>query len=210
MAAVPLICLLAAEQAQFMKREQQSAVPEMLPRTMDRQFSPRVGARLVEVQEEQTVSFNPCGLWVHYPPQVSVVQAGNLLASLLSQWQVQCPPRWSVAHMLGVEWGVSPDNFRATRRLDVALCLMIAIQWFLIGSFPLSRSRRWWAEPGAFITASTAVAACIAIIPVVDGLARLPALVAGLAWLWWLGLLIWIPVRLACQSTLGGLRRLSN
>jgi len=211
--AVPLIYLLAVRDAQFLKeREQQSAVPEMLPRNMNREFSPLVGVRIVQVQEEQTVTFNPCGLWAHYPPQVSVVQLGNLPAFVLSQWREACPPRWSVAGMLGVRvagWS-TPDNFKAMRKVDAALCLMIAIQWFLIGSFPLSRPRRWWAEPGAFITASTGVAACIAIIPVVDDLARLPALVAFGGWLWWFGLLLWKPVHLAWQSTLGGLRRLNN
>jgi len=54
------------------------------------------------------------------------------------------------------------------------------------------------------------VAACIAIIPVLDGLARLPAVIASFAWLWWFGLLLWIPIHRAWQSTVGGLRRLSN
>jgi hypothetical protein len=212
-AAVPLICLLAARDARFLKeREQQSAAPEMRPRTVDRQFNPRSGARLVQVQEEQTVSFDPCTLWGHYPPQVSEVQLGNLPAFVLSQWQVDCPPRWSVASMLGVSaaaW-TSPDNFKAKRRVDVALCQMIALQWFLIGSFPFIRSVRWWGEPGAFITANNFIAACIAIIPAGDGLARLLALIAFVGWVWWFGLLIWKPVHGAWQSTLGGLRRLSN
>jgi hypothetical protein len=49
-------------------------------------------------------------------------------------------------------------------------------------------------EPGAFVTANNFIAACIAIIPFVDGLARLPALIAFVGWLWWFGLLAWIPV----------------
>jgi hypothetical protein len=212
-AAVPLICLLAAEDAQFMKeREQQSSVPAMRPRIVVRQFSPRVGARLVRVQEEQTVLFDPCSFLPHDPPQVSVLQAGNLPAAAISQWRVECPPRWSIASLLGVRdtWQISPDNFKSMRRVDVAICLMIALQWFLIGGFPLIRSERWWGEPGAFITANNFVGACIAIIPVIDGLARLPALIAWVGWLWWFGLLLWIPAHRAWQSTLGGLRRLSN
>jgi hypothetical protein len=105
---------------------------------------------------------------------------------------------------------ITPVNLKAMRRVDIALCLMIAIQWFLIGGFPLRQPGRWWDEPGAFITANNFVAACIAIIPVIDGLARFPALIALVGWLWWFGLLVWIPARWAWQSTVAGLRRLSN
>jgi hypothetical protein len=211
-AAVPLICLLAAEDAQFLlEREQGSAVSEMLPR-MSRQFSPRDGESLVRVQEEQIVFFNPCGLRGNTSPQVSAVQLGNLPALVLSQWRVKCPPRWSVAHMLGVSAAglILPANFKAMRRADIVLCLMIAVQWFLIGSFPPTPSNRWWGEPGAFISTCNVVAACIAMIPLFDGLARLPALIAWGGWLWWFGLLIWIPARKAWGSTLGGLQRLTH
>jgi hypothetical protein len=105
---------------------------------------------------------------------------------------------------------MSLDNYRVKRRVDNALAIVIALQWFLIGGFPLVQSNRWWGEPGAFITATNFIAACIAIIPVVDGLARLPVLIAGVGWLWWFGLLLWIPLHKAWQSTVGGLRRLSN
>jgi len=213
LAAVPLICLLTAEQAQFMKeRGQQSGVPAVRAQIIDRQLSPTKGKlRIVRVQEEQTVTFSPCGLWPHYPPQVSVVQLGNLPAYVLSQWNVVCPPKWSIAGRLGIgENGVFSNNVELKYRLDVAFCLLIAVQWFLIGSFPLIWPKRWWGEPGAFITATNFVAACIAIIPVLDGLARLPAVIASFAWLWWFGLLLWIPIHRAWQSTVGGLRRLSN
>jgi tellurite resistance protein TehA-like permease len=86
---------------------------------------------------------------------------------------------------------------------------MIALQWFLVGGFPLRQSNRWWDEPGAFITANNFIAACIAIIPVIDGLARLPGLMAFVGWVWWLGLILWKIGFLAWQSTLDGQRRLS-
>lgn len=213
LAAVPLICLLTAKQAQFMKEQvQQSEIPAVRTQIIDRQLSPSKGKlRIVRVQEEQTVTFSPCGLWPHYPPQVSVVQLGNLPAYVLSQWNVVCPPRWSIAAMLGIGAnGVFSNNVEVRFRLDVALCFMIAVQWFLIGGFPLVQSNRWWGEPGASITATNFVAACIAIIPAVDGLARLPALISFIGWVWWFGLLLWIPVHRAWQSTVGGLRRLSN
>ena len=211
-AAVPLICLLAAEDARYVKEwEQHSAIEETPWVDSSGEFS-AAPTKIVQAQDEQTVSFSPCSLWGYIPPQVSAVQLGNLPAFVLSQWREACPPRWSVAGMLGLQVAglSSPDNVKAMHRVDVALCLMIAIQWFLIGGFPLRQSNRWSAEPGAFITANNFIAACIAIIPAVDGLAKLPALIAFGGWLWWFGLLVWIPVRKACQSTLGGLRRLSN
>jgi hypothetical protein len=48
------------------------------------------------------------------------------------------------------------------------------------------------------------------MIPAIDGMARLTALIAFFGWMGWFGLLVWIPVHFAWQSTLGGLRRLSN
>ena len=77
------------------------------------------------------------------------------------------------------------------RKIDAGLCLFIAIQWFFMGGFPLVQTRKWWADPGSFITACAVLAGAIALIPVVDDIARLPALLAMLAWLWWFGLLVW-------------------
>jgi hypothetical protein len=211
LAAVPLICLLAARDAQYMKeREQRSANEEGLRIDSSGEIS-AAPTNFVQVQEERTVTFSPCGLWPHYPPQVSAVQLGNIPAFVLSQWNVVCPPRWSEAAMLGIRAnGVFSNNLEARNRLDVSLCILIAIQWFLIGSFPLIQSNRWWGEPGAFITTANFVAACIAIIPVVDSLAKLPALIAFVGWVWWFGLLVWLPVHKTWQSTLGGLRRLTD
>jgi hypothetical protein len=211
LAAVPLICLLAARDAQYMKdREKHSEDKERLWVDSSGAVS-TAPTRIVQARDEQTVTFSPCELWPHYPPQVSVVQLGNLPAFVLSQWNVVCPPKWSIAGRLGIgENGVFSNNVELKYRLDVAFCLLIAVQWFLIGSFPLIWPKRWWGEPGAFITATNFVAACIAIIPVLDGLARLPAVIASFAWLWWFGLLLWIPIHRAWQSTVGGLRRLSN
>jgi hypothetical protein len=209
--AVPLVCLLAARDMRYMKERQQSANGETLRIDSSGEVS-SAPTKIVQVQEEQTVSFSPCGMWVHYPAQTYVVQFGNLPAFVLTQWRIVCPAKWSIAARLGVDvsgW-ISEANFKAMRRVDVALCVLIVIQWLLIGGFPLIQSRRWWHEPGALITACTAIASVIALIPIVDGLAKLPALFAFFGWLWWFGLLLWIPLHKAWQSTLGGLRRLST
>jgi hypothetical protein len=87
------------------------------------------------------------------------------------------------------------------REIDTGLCLLIAIQWFLMGGFPLVRTQKWWADPGAFITACTALAGGITLIPAIGEVARLPALIAMLAWLWWFGLLVWRTLQFGWRMT---------
>jgi hypothetical protein len=86
---------------------------------------------------------------------------------------------------------------RKTEVFEAISCLaLIILQWFLIGSYPLVRSeRRWWAEPGAFITVCAVVGAAIAAIPYVSFLSRIPQMLALLAWLWWFTLLVWTGLR---------------
>lgn len=72
---------------------------------------------------------------------------------------------------------------------------MIALQWFLVGAFPLSQPRNWWAEPGAFITVCTVIAFGILLIRPINDLARLPARLAMFAWFWWFALLVWKSIR---------------
>ena len=209
--AIPMICLRAAEDARFRRdMKQQSFVERMSWIDSSGELS-SAPAKFVQAQEEQTVSFSPCGLWRNIPAQESVVQMGNLPAFVVSEWREECPSKWSIARFLGVNnTGRLSDNFKAMRRVDAAFCVLIAAQWFLIGSFPLIQASRWWAEPGAFITTGTAVGSAIALIPGIDALARLPALIAFFAWLLWFGLLIWKLFHLAWQSTLGRLRRLTH
>jgi len=60
-----------------------------------------------------------------------------------------------------------------------------------MGGFPLVRTRKRWVDPGSFLTALAVLAGAIALIPVIDGFATLPAPIDMLAMLWWLGLLVW-------------------
>jgi hypothetical protein len=146
-------------------------------------------------QSEETVSFDPCMVWgVHYPAQVVVVQGVNMPSVALAGWEEICPSHWSLAGRLRgkMTWPPTPLWMESQRKIDAGLCLFIALQWFLMGGFPLARTQKWWAEPGAFITACAVVAGAIGLIPgKVGDFARLPASVAELAWLWWLGLFVW-------------------
>jgi hypothetical protein len=164
-AAIPMVSILAARDAQIRREWKQQSILDGTPRVSGVASAFGMQPKIVRVQEEQTVNFNPCELWGRTPPQAAVVQTGNLPVFVISQWRVECPSKWSIARMLGVSDAglLSYANFEATRRVDVALCVLIAVQWSLIGSFPLARARRWWAEPGACITTCTAIGSAIAL-----------------------------------------------
>jgi hypothetical protein len=152
----------------------------------------------------ETVTFDPCKMWVHYPVPVVVVQAADMPSLALAGWEDDCPPHWSLAGRLRAKmtWPPPPLWMQTQRKIDAGLCLFIAIQWFLMGGFPLVRTQKWWADPGSFITACAMMAGVIALIPVVDGFARLPASIGMLALLWWFVLLVWKMLQFGWRMTI--------
>jgi hypothetical protein len=144
-------------------------------------------------QAEQTVAFDVCAMWGEYPDPVVVVQGADMPSLLLAGWEDDCPPHWSLAGRLRGKraWPPTPLWMETQRKIDASLCLFIATQWFLMGGLPLVRTRKWWADPGAFITACAVLAGALAMMPVIDHLSRAPASIAILAWFWWFGLLVW-------------------
>jgi hypothetical protein len=75
------------------------------------------------------------------------------------------------------------------------LCALVALEWFLVGGFPLIHPRRWWLEPGAFITVCTLIGTALAVIPYVAHVSVVSSWIAFLAWFWWFGLLVWKLIR---------------
>jgi hypothetical protein len=192
--AVPLILMMEARDQKYALTQDEimtkapwkdASRPPELPTPEPSQASPE--------DAEQAVSFDLCSMRVHYPAQVVVVQAVNMPSVVLAGWEEICPPHWSLAGRLRGKrtWPPTPLWMETQRKIDAGLCLLIAMQWFFMGGFPLVRTQKWWADPGCFITACAVLAGAIALIPVVDGLARLPTLIAMLALLWWFGLLVW-------------------
>jgi|KBSSwiStaDraftv2_1062776.scaffolds.fasta_scaffold01120_16 hypothetical protein len=209
--ALPMIVLLAAMDAQLIQdREPKSDAGETSSIASLPEFS-APQSKEARTQEEQVVAFSPCDFRARPRVQESVVQSGNLPVAVATQWRTKCPPKWSIARMLGMNdgWLISENNLKAMRRVDVVLCLLIAVQWFLIGSFPLIRPTRWWVEPSALITLCTTIGSGIALVPVIDVFGRLAVLFAFFGWLWYFALLLWKPVQLAWQSTLRSPARLS-
>jgi hypothetical protein len=125
--------------------------------------------------EGGTVSFSPCGLWRQIPWQERIIVLGELPAAAFSQWGEPCPPIWSLAGLVGVGWS-NRDSRRKEIELSVGLCGLIALQWTLVGGFPLINPRRWYWEPGALITICT----CSVVLSVFS----------PFVWLLWLILLL--------------------
>jgi hypothetical protein len=146
--------------------------------------------------EGQTVGFSPCNLWADYSARQDMVRFPNPSATILSGFQQLCPPRWTLAGRLDVGYSWSSSTIPASRKVAWGFGLLVAAQWILVGAFPLSRPKRWWREPGAFITCCTVIGFGLVLIRPIEGLARLPALLAALAWLWWFGLFVWKSGRL--------------
>ena len=149
-----------------------------------------------EVPVPEMQNIDPCnGVIVDHftTPAERILQVTNLPVWSLIQWRIPCPSRWTLSRALRAKSHLGPQQ--EDFALALILCILVPIQWFLIGGIPLLRPRWWWSEPGAIITIYAAVA--IALIPLTDPYgtigfaAEFPMLVALLAWLWWLGLLIW-------------------
>jgi hypothetical protein len=198
--AVPMILMMEAR-AQKEALTQEEIMAEGAPRPPE--FPWPKPAPASPKQAEETVTFNLCAMWVHYPAQVVVVQGADMPALALVGWEDDCPAHWSLAGRLRgkMTWPPTPLWMETQRKIDAGLCLFIAMQWFLIGAFPLGRRQKWWGDPGSFITVCAVLAGAIAVIPVVDGLARGPALIAMLAWFWWFGLLVWRSLQLGWRLT---------
>lgn len=199
--AVPMILMMEARDANV-AREYLAAVAEAAREAAAKPSAPVTPApsQASTEQAEETVSFDPCAMWVHYPAQVVVVQATDMLPLALAGWEMDCPPRWSLAGRVrgNRTWPPTAKWMTEQRRIDSGLCALIAFFWFLAGGFPLVRTLRWqewWREPGGFIAACAVPAGILASIPAIDGAARLPALFAMFAWYWWFGLLVWKSLR---------------
>jgi hypothetical protein len=78
----------------------------------------------------------------------------------------------------------------------IILCTAIAVQWFLLGAFPVIHPKRWWLEPGALITVCTPVVAAWAFIPesILPQIGTLSFLALA-GWTYWLGALAWLLFR---------------
>jgi hypothetical protein len=151
---------------------------------------------LAAFQEEQAINFNPCaddGVWdSEMSPQGRISEVANLPVALLTGWHEPCRSPGFLDSMVRM-------RFHRTRGSEililVILCALVAVEWLLVGGFPLIRPRRRWREPGAFITLCTLLGTALAAIPYLAHLSLIPAMVTACVWFWWFGLLIWTTFR---------------
>jgi hypothetical protein len=197
--AVPLILWVEARDLRFSRPDPERKPVEMAAQTTDE-------------TKETALIMDPCGMIIDYPPQIRILHFDNYPALVVTGWQLDCAPNWSISKRLHVNylWTAFRSELPVRTRIDWCFGSFIVIEWFFVGAFPLILTKRWWLEPGAFITVCTVIAFGIVAVPGIEELALLPLILAGFAWLWWFGLLLWIPAHRAWQSTVGGLRRLNN
>jgi hypothetical protein len=114
-----------------------------------------------------------------------IATMANMPAAVVSAWGMPCPARFTVASAIERNYG---EKTRKTAVLSsVAFGALIAIQWLILGSFPLLRPSPKWFEPGILITICAGVGGAMALIPALGSLCLLPMLVVFFAWLVWLG-----------------------
>lgn len=147
-------------------------------------------------QEGDTLTLNPCdGGFIDgtTAPQEIIAGAANLPVALMTGWHEPCTASPQLTSI--VEGRLGGRTRKSEFWIVFILCAMAAIQWFLVGGFPLIQPRRWWWEPGAFITLCTAAAFVLVLIPGVRDLSKVPSFFALFAWLYWFGLLVWKVLR---------------
>jgi len=163
-------------------------------------------------EEPQNITFNPCADDGVEDGEVSplekILGMANLPVALLTGWHEPCRTPSPLDSMLeGFLSSKVGGRFHRTRSSEslilVILCLLIAVEWLFVGGFPLIRPRRWWLEPGVFITILTLVLAALATSPHEANLSGNLSLISACIWLWWFGLLIWKTLKFGWRSTVG-------
>ena len=151
-----------------------------------------------ETSVDTVLDFSICGMIDEFSPRERIIVMANLPAAFLTAWRMPCPPRWSVSGMLlGVTWErLTPARQVKQRGVDAILLLLIAIQWLLIGGFPVRPHEKLRRDPATLITICTAAAGALSFLPQMNLLSELFLVVVPFTWLYWLALLAWKLLRL--------------
>jgi len=190
---VPLIFWVEARDTQALL-DREANVAEAAKEAAPREHVP---VAAVPAQKSESVSFDPCAMTVDYPPQETIARYAEMPAFILIGWRMDCPTRWSISGRLRLMAWQQPSetSIAQQQQVDLYFCLLIAVQWILVGSFPLAGSGDSLAEPGVLITACMVIAVAMVFIPALSRLAQFPALIASFFWLWWISLLVWTCLR---------------
>src|SRR5580698_9337760 len=99
LAAVPMILLLDVRDARELRNRDQNDARTDLHLQLKPAFRPS-SVRILRVQEEQAVGFNPCGMSPNYSTLQEIVYIGNIPASTITGWRAFCRPEWSISGRL--------------------------------------------------------------------------------------------------------------
>jgi hypothetical protein len=152
--------------------------------------------------------------------QEKILAIDNLPVALITGWHLPCSIPSRLDTLIQARYGFTQKAERVTGWIISALALVL---WFIVGGFPMvrRRHRRWYTEPGIFMTLCTLVAMLLLAIgwsisrippsykpsvtdfiaqvaDVVTSVAALPMLFVGAGWVWWVGLFFytsWKAVR---------------
>ena len=172
--------------------------------------SSRGALQRIAWQEDGGIAFNPCapGGWIdrQNSPMETIMAAQIGFLGFAGAGHVPCSSESGIERL--IESGLGARTKRSEAVIGVVTCVAIAIQWLLVGGFPLVRPRHWWLEPGTFITACTCLGTALLCADGLFLLARRdalsdPGLIIGIGvyrlvllpalvmWLVWFGLLLW-------------------
>jgi hypothetical protein len=145
--------------------------------------------------------------------QEKIVAIDNLPIALITGWHLPCSVPSRLDEQIQARYGFTQ---KAERVAGWLLCSMALVLWFIVGGFPMIRRRfrRWYTEPGLFMTVCTLVSLLVLgigwsisrIPPHIDAhmgeyvtdladvviqVAALPMVFAAAGWVWWVGLIFW-------------------
>jgi hypothetical protein len=137
--------------------------------------------------------YNPCEGWIWdgpTPPHELIIAFADLPAEAITGGHEPCNTPTRLDRLVRGWFGKTRNSETGILAIFV---LTIAVQWFLLGAFPLIHPKRWWLEPGALVTACTVPVACLAFIPeyLFPPATYIIVAIFLVVWTYWLGLIVW-------------------
>src|ERR1019366_1212109 len=89
-------------------------------------------------------------------PQEKILAIDNLPIALITGWHLPCSVPSRLVRQIQVSYGFTQESESTTGKVISILALVL---WFIVGGFPMvhRRHRRWYTEPGYFMTLSVLV-----------------------------------------------------
>ena len=135
--------------------------------------------------------FNPCEgwRWCYGPisPGQAILSFADIPVGIISGGHEPCNSPTPLDRLVQTQVG---KTHKSELVILAILAIAIAVQWFVLGAFPLSRPNRRWLEPGALITICTLPVAAMAVIPASIFPRNIIPFMGLVAW----AFLFWVPI----------------